>query len=163
LDCEIIFFIDNLIIEMTRKKTFQGFTLVELMVAVAIIAILAFVAYPAYQSQVKKTRRSDAQAALAELSALQEEYRYQTGGYATSIDSLDLKENGFEKKDCKGKNIADFRSKECYYTLSVSARAEAGFTLRARAADGQAADIECLEFSIDDLGDKKATSDNCWY
>lgn len=41
-----------------------GFTLIELMIVVAIIAILASIAYPSYQDHVRKTKRTDAQAEM---------------------------------------------------------------------------------------------------
>jgi type IV pilus assembly protein PilE len=56
------------------KKTQQGFTLIELMIVVAIIGILAAIAYPSYQSHITKTRRSDAMSALSGLSAAMERH-----------------------------------------------------------------------------------------
>ena len=100
---------------------------------------------------------------LNELTALQEEYRYHKATYASDIGSLNLEANGFKKKDCNGKKTEAFRSKECYYALSLSQRGEDGFILRARAVGPQTADEECQLFSLDDLGNKEATSDNCWY
>ena len=53
---------------MTMRIQFKssGFTLIELMIVVAIVAILAAIAYPSYQEQVRKSRRADAKAVLLE-------------------------------------------------------------------------------------------------
>ena len=51
----------------------QAFTLIELMIAVAIVGVLAAVAYPTYQNSVQKSRRADAQAALVELAGFMEQ------------------------------------------------------------------------------------------
>lgn len=59
-----------------RKTRAAGFSLIELMIAVAIVGILAGVAYPSYQDQVRKGKRAEARAALMNL--LQQEERYMT-------------------------------------------------------------------------------------
>ncbi|MBI3772293.1 MAG: prepilin-type N-terminal cleavage/methylation domain-containing protein [Gammaproteobacteria bacterium] len=56
------------------KRRTKGFTLIELMIAVAIVAILAAIAYPSYVSQVQQARRADAQGALVSLSNAMERY-----------------------------------------------------------------------------------------
>ena len=59
---------------MTRKNS-TGFTLVEVMIVVAIVGILAAIAYPSYQDSVRKGRRAQARMALSDLLQ-QQERRY---------------------------------------------------------------------------------------
>jgi len=56
------------------SRSERGFTLIELMIALAIVAILAAVAVPAYQAYVRRSYASEAQKALAEIRAAQESY-----------------------------------------------------------------------------------------
>jgi len=66
----------------------KGFTLMELMIVIAIIGILVSVAYPSYQDHVRKTNRSDCHAALLQVSDLQERYYLQKNTYAPDIVTL---------------------------------------------------------------------------
>ena len=61
-------------IHAIARKPHNGFTLIEVMIVVAIIGILAAIGYPSYQEQVAKSRRADAQRALMEAEQYMRRY-----------------------------------------------------------------------------------------
>ena len=72
-----------------------GFTLIELMVVVAIIAIIGLIAFPAYQDSVRKARRSEAKTTLAAEAAAQEQFFLTYKSYTTGLLSTSgTTENG---------------------------------------------------------------------
>ena len=57
-----------------RRRTAGGFTLIELMVVVAVIGILSAIAYPSYAEYLRKSRRTDGRRALLEAAGAMEKY-----------------------------------------------------------------------------------------
>jgi type IV pilus assembly protein PilE len=65
-----------------------GFTLIELMVAVAIVAILTAIAYPSYLSQMKKSRRAAAESTLMDIAQREQQYLLDARNYAPDVTTL---------------------------------------------------------------------------
>lgn len=134
-----------------NPRSHAGFTLIELMVVLAIAAILAAVALPAYQSSIRKGRRSDAIDATAAVQQAQERWRANNTSYSSDIvDELQL-----------GSQL----SKSGYYRLSISAATGAGYTLAAAAVTGKGQDKDtgCSTLTLTVVnGSATQSPAGCW-
>lgn len=122
-----------------------GFTLVEVMVTVAIVAILAAVALPTYNKQIRKSRRGDAKIALLDMAARQE--RYNTTNFKYSGTLSDLGYAG------TGTTVAVPSSGTTYYLLSVTLLTGSTSSFNATAApQNDQSNDTCGTFTLNDLG-----------
>jgi type IV pilus assembly protein PilE len=138
-----------------------GFSLIELMVAVAIVGILAAVAIPSYTQHVLKTRRSDGKEMLLNVASLQERYFFQNNTYTTNVALLGLTKDGADEF---------VKSPDGFYRIQVSTTdAKKNFTLTATAQGGQTKDTDCLSLVVTSTGAKSSTKSGgtdttatCW-
>jgi type IV pilus assembly protein PilE len=79
--------IKNVSSKRARQGAVPGFTLIELMITVAIIGILAMVAFPSYQNYVRKSMRASAQSHMLAVAAKQEQFMLDRKAYTTTLGS----------------------------------------------------------------------------
>lgn len=70
-----------------NRRSAQGFTLIELMIVVAVVGILSAIAYPSYTEYVRRGHRADARAGLLQVQQWLERAATATGTYPTSLPS----------------------------------------------------------------------------
>ena len=98
---------------MTERSN-RGFSLIELVIAMAIIAILSSVAWPSYQSYVTRSSRQAAQTELLQLANLQEKIYLNTNSYTASIN------NAYNGRNDGGLGKTTGRSDDGKYDLAVA-------------------------------------------
>jgi type IV pilus assembly protein PilE len=133
------------------KRINKGFTLIELMIVVAILGILSAIAYPSYTSYVKRANRADAIDSLLALAGRMEELYMNTDSYATA--TVNAAGTG---------TVGSSETSEGLYTLSIPSATAFAYKLT---ATPKTADAECATLSLDSLGQKTATGTNaanCW-
>jgi type IV pilus assembly protein PilE len=127
------------------KQASQGFTLIELMITVAIVGILAAIAYPSYQEYVKKSRRVDAEGVLLGLANAMERRFTETNSYVGATNP----------------------AAGTYYTVTISASTASSYTLSAAPTGAQSTD-KCGTLTLTQTGAKGFTAatgitlDDCW-
>ena len=138
------------------RNTQRGFTLIELMIVVAIIGILAAIAVPQYSDYVTRSRRADGQSTLLQVAQALERCFTQFSAYNNTSCAV------------VGAGGVSQASPEGYYVIAAagSALAASAFTLTATPQGAQASnDSDCTTLTLTHLGVQGATgadTDRCW-
>lgn len=142
----------------------RGFTLIELMIALAVAAILATIAYPTYQEAVRKGKRAEGRAALMELMQQQERYYSLTNSYI-AFSSTSTEEDAKKFKWFSGGNA----SSSAY---EISASPCEGETIEncvqltatpgSPKVDKNFTDTLCGKLTFTSTGVKGADDSHCW-
>ncbi|MEH6570882.1 MAG: type IV pilin protein [Halioglobus sp.] len=141
----------------------RGFTLIEIMIVVAILGILVLVALPAYQQQILKTKRSLGKGELLDVLARQEQFYVNNKRYADTLDLLGYAANPYAI-DADGNDIATTASNRIY-RIELSAVTTSSFNLQAIPQLNQAKDTRCGSLQITSVGTKTVSSGattGCW-
>jgi type IV pilus assembly protein PilE len=142
----------------------RGFTLIEVMIVVAVLGIVAALAMPSFMSQVRKARRAEAVSALSQIQQAQERFRANCTCYANSITAAT---STACPATCPaatpGLGIAAITGAR--YTYALSGVTATGYTVTATAVSGssQASDTGCTTLSVVVANGAGTNSQpNCW-
>jgi len=148
--------------EFSKHNRQNGFTLVELMVAVVIAGILAAIAYPSYLESVRRTKRAEGKAALMEVLQHQERYYSQHNTYV-EFSATSANKDAF--KWYSGSSAAS-SAYELAGTACTDETIVNCITLVARPGtsyvDGHFSDPMCGELSMSSNGKRSPENAECW-
>ena len=127
-----------------------GFTLVELMIVVAIVGILASIAYPAYQEYGRRAKRAEARSHLMDAAARMERFYSDNNQYTSDLSS-------------SGANIAT-TTEGGHYTVAVSGLGGTNQTYTLTATAASFVDKKCTTLTVNSIGThgSTGTGTDCW-
>ena len=142
----------------SKSHSNTGFTLIELIIVMAIVGVILSLALPSYNQSLYKARRAEAKTLLLDLANRQEQLMLDSSTYTTDLAQLGYSED----KDDVDDRVYSPKLNPC-----VSGSIETCYLLTAVPVKNshQEKDKNCTSFSLDSFGKKTATGDakdECW-
>lgn len=133
----------------------KGFSLLELLIVLAITGIIATISYPSYRNYIARAHRTDGQLALLDLACRMETYYAEHDTYQTATIGVS------KATDVLTRNL----SPNGWYTLSLTHLTNTTYNLQASPTNAQ--DISCQSLTLNSLGVKGITAtatdvSKCW-
>ncbi len=149
--------------DLPRRRRYDGHSLLELLIVLAIFSIIAAIAYPSYMGAVSRTNRSAAKSALLEVANRQEQFFAENKRYASDLSDLGYAGNQF-MINAQGEPVIASSSDRCY-GISLTNTAAMTFTANAIPELQQANhDAACATLTLTHTGIRGQTgaSTECW-
>lgn len=142
----------------------QGFSLIELMIAVAIIGVIAAIAFPAYDGYVARTNRAIGKSFISQVASRQEQYFADNKQYADDMAQLGY---AYEKFGVTNRSdVVDPSATDAIYVLTLTETdGTRTYTVEAVPVNAQASkDSDCGTLSVTQAGTKgvSGSGTNCW-
>lgn len=136
-----------------NQSAVTGFSLIEMLIVIAILGILTAIVIPSYSGSLNKSRRTDAKIALADA--------------VKNMERCFAIHNQYDHASClsyPAAGVNSVLSDEGHYKIVATTLTATTFTLTATpvASSPQSDDTHCQQFSIDSTGVKNATNADCW-
>jgi len=146
-----------------RYRRQRGYTLLEMMVVVAIVTILASIGYPSYMGYITRVNRVAAKSMLLQVADRQEQFFANNKRYTNDLTALGYAANGFMVND-QGAFTADGAS-DRIYQITLTNATPMTYTVNAVPQLRQAGhDSQCMTLTLTHTGVRSQTgaSTECW-